>query len=326
MEGQGTEIAAGLHRIEAPLGERFVACHIVVGDDAAVLFDTGVTGTPAGSIVPYCESAGIPLDAIRYAVVSHCDVDHMGGNAALKRLLPHVQLLAHQADVRLIDDVEAIIEERYREFRDAHGIDIDEGMIAWCRSVAEAVPVDVSITAPTELDLGERRVQVLPTPGHSHGSISIWDPSSRAALTSDAILGESLHLADGRPAFPPTYRFPGPYLETIAMIEALEPGWLLTAHEPALHGSEVRDFLERSREFVVRLEGEALMELRARPTGLTTRELIAVLAPRVGVWDEGAWMFLANGLVGHLEELAGAGLVDALAGPPVVWRSSETAP
>ncbi len=321
MEGTGTELAPGLHRIEAPLGERFVACYVITGSDAAVLFDTGVAETPAGSIAPYCASAGIPLDTIRWAVISHCDVDHMGGDAAVKRLIPGVQLLAHEADTRLIGDVEAIIEERYREFRDEHGIDIDSGMIEWCRTAAEAAPVDIRITGPTELELGGRTVTVLPTPGHSDGSISVWDPATRAVLTSDAILGESLHFADGRPAFPPTYRKPGPYLETIAAVAALEPEWLLTAHEPAMRGPEVAAFLQRSRDFAERLDQAALAELATRPEGLTTQQLIDILAPQVGPWDEGVWMFLANELVGHLEAAAASQVIETVPGSPVVWRT-----
>jgi glyoxylase-like metal-dependent hydrolase (beta-lactamase superfamily II) len=320
MEGSGREITAGLHRIEAPLGERFVACYIIVGGEAALLFDTGVAATPEGSIVPYCEAAGIPLESFRWAVISHCDVDHMGGDAAARRLLPDAQLVAHRADARLIGDVEAIIEERYREFRDAHGIDIDQGMIDWCRSSAAAVPVDIRIDDETELDLGGRRVRLLPTPGHSAGSISVWDPATRAALTSDAILGETLHFADGRPAFPPTYREPGPYLRSIDAVEALEPEWLLTAHEPPMRGDAARAFLARSRAFARMLEQAARAELATRPEGLTTSELIAILAPRVGSWDEGAWVFLANELVGHLEELVGMGVVEIVPGSPVTWR------
>jgi glyoxylase-like metal-dependent hydrolase (beta-lactamase superfamily II) len=322
MEGTGREITPGLHRIEAPMGERFVACYVIVGDDAAVLFDTGVATTPEESILPYCASAGIDLERIRWAVVSHCDVDHMGGDAAVKGSLPSAALLAHASDARLIEDVEAIIEERYREFRDDHGIDIDSGMIDWCRANAVAAPVDIRIEAATWLDLGGRRVQVLPTPGHSAGSVSIWDPTARAVLSSDAVLGESLHFADGRPAFPPTYRNPTPYLVTIAAIEALRPDWLLTAHEPVMRGAESAAFLARSRDFATTLSASALQELADAGEGLTTLALIERLAPQLGSWDPAVWMFLANELVGHLEELSSTGAVEARHGPPTTWRST----
>jgi glyoxylase-like metal-dependent hydrolase (beta-lactamase superfamily II) len=322
MEGSGQELAPGLHRIEAPLGERFVACYLIVGSDATLLFDTGVDATPAGSIVPYCESAGIDIASIRWVLTSHCDVDHMGGNAAALALLPEADLVAHVADQPLIEDVEAIIEQRYREFRDGHAIDLDEAMMEWCRDSARAAPVDMAIDAPIELDLGDRSVDVLVTPGHSDGSISLWDRASRAALVSDAVLGDSLHFADGRAAFPPTYRRPAPYLASIAHLETLRPELLLTAHEPIMDAAAGARFLALSRSFAEELVATALMTLE-RDGPQTTWQLIERLAPQVGAWHEGTWMFLANGLVGHLEEAEAEGLVSRDDGTPVVWTLEQ---
>jgi len=321
MEGSGLEVANGIHRVEAPLGERFVACYLIVGTNATLLFDTGIDATPAASILPYCDAAGIDLASIRYAVSSHCDVDHMGGNAAIKAALPDVSIVAHAADRRLIESVEHIVEERYREFRDGHGIDIDETMIDWCHEVARAAPVDIVIDGRTELELGGRIVTVLPTPGHSEGSISIWDETTRAALTSDAVLGDSLHFSDGRPAFPPTYRNPTPYRATITSLEALQPGLLLTAHEPVMEAQEARAFLALSRSFADDLADAALRELREAGASRTTLELIDRLAPRVGDWERSTWTFLANELVGHLEDMQADGLVVAVSGPPIRWSA-----
>ncbi len=321
MEGRGLEVADGIHRIEAPLGERYVACYLVVGAETALLLDTGVAASPLGSILPYARGIGLDPGRIRWAVASHCDVDHMGGDAAFMAAVPGATLVAHAADQALIEDVERIVEQRYREFAADHAIDIDGGMVAWCHDVAQAAPVGLALGGPAWVDLGDRRVELLPTPGHSPGSLSVWDERTRAALTSDAVLGSTLHLADGRPAFPPTYRHPGPYRATIAELERRDPAWLLTAHEPVMDRAAGRAFLAQSREFADRLEAEALEALQERPR--TTWELIEVLAPRVGPWDRPAWVFLANGLVGHLEELAEQGVIERLPGQPVRWRSKQ---
>ena len=172
--------------------------------------------------------------------------------------LPGVTLIAHEADRALIEDVDRIVDERYREFAPAHDIDVDAAMIAWCHEVAVAAPIGLSITGTVGIDLGGRRVEVIPTPGHSPGSISVWDVSTGAAMTSDAVLGSTLHLADGRPAFPPTYRLPGPYRATIAELERRAPTWLLTAHEPVMDAAAARAFLRESREFTDRLEAAVL--------------------------------------------------------------------
>jgi glyoxylase-like metal-dependent hydrolase (beta-lactamase superfamily II) len=319
MDGRGFEVAPGLHRIEAPLGERFVACYLVVGSDSALLMDTGIATSPQGSILPYATSIGLAPERIRWAIVSHCDVDHMGGDAALVAALPDVTLVAHAADRALIEDVERIIEERYREFVPEHGIDIDQATSDWCREVARSAPVGQVIEGPVPIELGGRRVEVIPTPGHSHGSISVWDEATGAALVSDAVLGDSVHLADGRPAFPPTYRYPGPYRGTIAALERLDPTWLLTAHEPVMDRDEGRAFLALSRAFADRLETAAIGELGRAAEPLTTWQLIDALAPRVGPWDRSAWTLLANELVGHLEELADAHRVERSGDRPVRW-------
>ena len=320
MDGSGREVASGLHRIEAPLAERYVACYVIVGNDAALLFDTGVEVTPAGSMAPYRRAAGIAPADIRWVVVSHADVDHMGGDAAAKELLPGASLVAYRGDQLLIEDVEALIEQRYREFRDGHGIDLDPAMLGWCRVVARAAPIDVALEGSMLLDLGGRQVRILHTPGHSDGSISIWDPMTWAALSSDAVLGESVHLADGRPAFPPTYRRPRPHLESIAAIEALAPALLLTAHEPVMEADAAAGFLARSRSFTDDLGAAALRALAEAAQAPTTSQLIERLAPQMGDWVRSAWMFLANGLVGQLEEWAAEGVVVAEPGPPIRWR------
>jgi glyoxylase-like metal-dependent hydrolase (beta-lactamase superfamily II) len=319
VDGRGFEVAPGLHRIEAPLGDRVVACHLVVGERAALLVDTGVDATPAASLLPYCDRIGLPAERVRWVVVSHCDVDHMGGDAAALEAFGALRIVAHEADRPLIEDVGRLVDERYREFAAAHGLDMAPEMVAWCHDVARAAPVDVAIEGAATFDLGGRRVSVLPTPGHSPGSISVHDPASGALITSDAVLGSTLHLADGRPAFPPTYRHPEAYRATIASIAALDPGLLLTAHEPVMDRSAARAFLVASRSFTDLLESEALQALREAPAAMTLRDLIEHLAPRVGRWEPDARMFLAHGLLGHLEELEASGSIARGAGTPASW-------
>jgi glyoxylase-like metal-dependent hydrolase (beta-lactamase superfamily II) len=309
MEGNGFEVAPGIHRIEAPLGDRYVACYLVLGEDV-LLVDTGLDATPRESIVPYCRSIGLAAERVRWVVPTHADVDHMGGNATALELFPAATLVAHELDSDLIEDVERIVSERYSEFAAEHGIDVDDDFKAWCRETARAAPIDLRVSGGEAIRLGAgRTVRLVATPGHSPGSLSVWDPSTRALIVGDAVLGASIRRADGGDAFPPTYRNPDAYRATIDAIERLRPELLLTSHYAVMGGSEVGAFLDESRAFANGLEREALAELGDRPDGGTTHELIARLAPRVGTWPEPAWVFLANELVGHLEDLEAAGRV-----------------
>src|ERR1700681_418303 len=95
--------------------------------------------------------------------------------------------------------------------------------------------------------------------------------------------------ADGRPAFPPTYRYVESYLATISRCEALRPELLLTAHYPTMPSDAASDFLARSRMFVEKVDEVVLDELdRAGVTGLTLHDLLARANPRLGSWPSDA--------------------------------------
>lgn len=321
MEGWGAEVAPGIHRIEAPLGDRFVACVLVVGDGEALLVDTGIDVTPTASILPYLATIRLPPERLRWVVSTHGDVDHMGGNAAMKRAAPGSALVAHRADIELIEDVGKIVSTRYSEFAADHGIDIDDGFKRWCHEVAKAAPVDLAVDGRAALRVGGRRVELVPTPGHSQGSLSVWDAATRTAIVGDAVLGATLRTADGRPAFPPTYRYVDNYLATIAAIEERRPALLVTSHEPVMDEPAAAAFLGDSRAFADRLEAATMAELAsAGAAPRTTMELIERIAPQVGDWPRPAWMFLANELVGHLERGVAAGRVRLVEGAPVRWE------
>src|SRR5262249_12303080 len=74
------EVAAGIHRIESPLGARFMAQYVLAGDARTLLVDTGMPDTPARVLRPYLDSVGLGLEALDDVLVSHADNDHVGGN------------------------------------------------------------------------------------------------------------------------------------------------------------------------------------------------------------------------------------------------------
>ena len=83
------EIAQGIHRIEAPLGERFNALYLLVGSEASLLIDTGLAAGHRGHAAAVSGIHRITLpSASATRVNTHSDFDHMGGNAALRASRP----------------------------------------------------------------------------------------------------------------------------------------------------------------------------------------------------------------------------------------------
>lgn len=301
------EIRPELHRIQAPLGERFVALYLLEGPAGALLFDTGLDETVEGTLLPYLAEIGFDLASLRWVISSHCDFDHTGGNAALLGAAPHVEVLAGALDVPLVESVDELIRVRYGEFREADGFDDPPETTAFVRANTGLVPVARALQGGEQFDLGDRVVRVLHAPGHSPGHLALWDETNRALVIGDATLGETVMTADGAPAFPPTYRDTDPYLASIAAFRGFDADLLLTSHYPVYEGDEVTRFLDESEAYVARLDDAVLDALGTAAAPLTSLELIRGIAGNVGAWSPEAADYLIFPVTGNLERLAARG-------------------
>ncbi|TBN57687.1 MBL fold metallo-hydrolase [Glaciihabitans arcticus] len=299
------ELRPGLHRIQAPLGERFIAMYLLVGSERALLFDTGITESVRETLLPYLETIGFDLAKLSWVVSSHCDWDHTGGNAAILAAAPHVEIMAGALDVPLAEDLEVLIEQRYAEFRDDDGFEDAPELTAYIRDVAAVTPIARPLNGGEEFDLGDRVIRVLHTPGHSDGHLSLWDAANSALLIADATLGTTVPGADGEPAFPPTYRDTDPYLASIEQFRAFDAELLLTAHYPVYEGAAVGAFLDESAEYTETLDVAITAALDE--TGQSTLEIIHRIAPSVGPWDALASEYLIFPVTGNLERLVARG-------------------
>jgi len=320
------KVADGIHRIDTPLGERVNSLYLIRGDDGAVLFDTGVDGTAQQHLQPYLEENGIDPETIRWVFVSHADVDHFGGLSSMRELLPHAVYGCHRDDAALIESYEVFETRRARNFREPWGLDEDPEVLAWTREVTRESPVDVQVVGGERLRLSkDREVEIVHAPGHSRGHLSLWDSATRSLIVSDAVLADSVRLADGSPAFPPTYRFVDEYVSTVARFEAMAPELLLTAHYPTMRGDEALSFLATSRNFAEALERTMQDVVEATgDQGIALRPLLEALNPRIGTWpQDGTIGALAFPVVGHLERALATGRMELIDGDPTRVRASR---
>ncbi len=308
VDATPVQIAPGVYRIDAPLGDRVSAMFLFVGALRSVLLDTGCAGDLGAYVVPALAQIGVAREQVEVIVVSHCDVDHSGGVAEANRHLPQASVIAHRLDADAMESLQAFESERSRSFRSVYGFDEDPEAVAWMRSVAGFGPISRRVEGGEELDLGDRVVEVLHVPGHSPGHLAVHDPSTGVLAISDAILGDAVPLADGSPAFPPTYRFERTYLETIEHVRALSPRLLATAHYGVFEGEAIGDFLDTSRDFALELRRAVRDAVGAAPRGIRLGDLVAQLNTTVGTWPrEGTTSALAFPVVGHIEALVDDG-------------------
>lgn len=304
---RATEVASGIYRIEAPFGERFVCVFLLRGSERTVLVDTGLASTPAEVIVPALADAGVSAERLDLVVISHADLDHSGGDRAVRDLAPRALFAAHAADCALIEDVELMLSDRYGEVAETDGIDETDEAKAWTRENAADAPIDLRLQGEATLALGAGdEVSILHTPGHSHGHLTLWRARDRVAIIADAVLGDAIPTVDGKPAFAPTYRYLREYEGTIERLRGLQPEVLLTSHFPVMVGAAAGEFIDRSLGFVRRVD-DAVRQALVSDGERTMRSLIDELSPQLGSWPEETRDALRFPLVGHLEELVASG-------------------
>ncbi len=321
------EVTEGIHRIETPLGERVNAVYVFAGTRAALVFDTAIGPAVTSHVAPYLDQAGLDPARIRYVVNSHCDWDHHGGNGAVRDLAPAAVFCCHELDRLLIEDADLLFARRYDELA-ADGITEPAETRSFVTANTRQTRMDVGLSGGERFCLGSGwTVDLLHTPGHSRGHVSIYDPRSRTAVVGDAVLGSAVLRADGSPAFPPTYRYLDTYLGTVQRLQGIAPEVLLTAHYPVHTGPDVTEFLGETRAFADRVEAALREELAVAAGPVTMRALTERLGPRLGRWPAEANQFLSQPLLGHVERLERLRLVSRHSredgGTAYVWTGNR---
>lgn len=318
---QVQEITPGIVRIESVLGPRPFAQYLL-RDERSMLVDTGIISTPDDVLLPAFRQLGLDPADLDYVLITHADVDHFGGNAAMRQAAPRAIVCAHTEDAPWIADRERILRERYGWYA-AHGAaaDYDEATKAWLRdAMGPDVPVDLLLVGGEWFRLGPARsLQVLHLPGHSGGHIGLWEPVSRTAIVADAVLAAGLLNAEGEVIHPPPYVLSEAYEATIRRLQSVRPARLLTTHYTVMADDAVDRFLDESLAFVTRARAAVRAELDLRGE-ITLAGLLASLNPILGPFTS-----MANELGGplraHLHELVASGQADEISDrQPLVWR------
>jgi glyoxylase-like metal-dependent hydrolase (beta-lactamase superfamily II) len=280
------EVAPGIHRVESDLGPRFVCQYVLAGEERTVLVDTGMPETPATVIGPYLQSLGRSLDDLDLVLITHADLDHSGGKAAIRERSPRAVLACPELDRRWIESADAMVNENYL-WHESYGFEEpdEQGRGELREGCGPDAPVDIGLRGGETVRLGPGwRVEILHLPGHTLGHLGVWDPRSRAVVIVDAVLERGIYDRAGNRLLPPRIYDLEAYRATIRRLRSLEPELLLTAHYPVMGREEAHAFLDRSLRFTEELEAGVREELARGVTDLW--QLTQRLDRRVGPYPE----------------------------------------
>jgi len=192
-----SEVGDEIFRITEPHAHAYVRSNawLVRGADRHLLVDSGL------GVGRLPDELGGLLDRPVVAVATHAHFDHFGGLGAFAERAAHrddapvieqggdyVTLAADTYPAALLDELEAAGEPVPDLLVDA--LPYEEFDLAAFRT--PAVSVTRLLADGEVVALGDRSFEIVHTPGHSPGSICLWDAASGTLLSGDV-------LVDGEP-------------------------------------------------------------------------------------------------------------------------------
>lgn len=196
VDGSVEKVHERVYRVGTPLSGVETEIYLLLGDQVA-LVDSGVAQSVPDYLEPALAALDMALSDIDFIINTHPHFDHAGGNAALKRA-SGVQVLLHHADELLSIGPDAFMDSRFDVSYYMRTLG-REDLLAARRAlleanVAEGTLVDHWLAGGDSIDLGQGIVlQVLHTPGHTAGSLSLYWPREEMLFSGDSVQGRGSH-------------------------------------------------------------------------------------------------------------------------------------
>ncbi|MGW8748460.1 MBL fold metallo-hydrolase [Streptomyces sp. NPDC055794] len=266
---------ATVHPLVSPWG-RFGLYSFFIDAPEPAIVDTGIASSPAEGMAPALRAIGRRVEDVRWILLTHGHIDHVGGAHALWELTGRrAQVVIHEADAPMLRSRRAHVAE-YRAGRGRYlG---DPGGEAAVAAAADAVisgelEPTLLVSGGETLSLGGGvTVSVHSVPGHTPGSVAYVLDGPGAVFTGDAV---QVHgAANGFPGYtdPAAYRAGLAYLR-----DEIRPRHLYLGHPyrradgtpygVELDAAQAREALTQSLAAEARIAAAAHRCLRAGPHG-----------------------------------------------------------
>ncbi|MGE7837945.1 MBL fold metallo-hydrolase [Viridibacillus arvi] len=200
-----------------------VNCYLVEEENELTLIDAALPFSTKG-IIDAAKSIGKPITRI---VLTHAHNDHIGALDALKELLPNAQVSISSRDALLLDGNSTLLPSEKNT------------------PIRGGLPKNIKTKPDLLLEDGDRigSLEVIATPGHTPGSITLFDTRNRSLIAGDALITRGKVVVSGlmNPLFP----FPA--LATWDKHIALESAKKLIGYKPSLLAVGHGNMLEQPR-------------------------------------------------------------------------------
>ena len=193
------KIADGIEMLELEMNmmgrESTIYPTLIWDEDTIILVDAGLSVSLSG-IKNAMQDAGVPFEKLNKIIITHQDIDHIGGIKNILSELPDVEVLAHEDEKPYIQGGEKFVRlnssfmDRINNFPE----EAQEKILDMFKNAP--VEVDKTLKDGQELhDCGG--IIIIHTPGHTPGHICLYHKASKTM-----IVGDAMNVIDGQLAGP----------------------------------------------------------------------------------------------------------------------------
>ncbi|WP_290061945.1 MBL fold metallo-hydrolase [Paraclostridium bifermentans] len=175
---------------------------ILEDENGMILIDCGYPNFL--SLIEECACKNnIDLNKLTKLIITHHDFDHMGSAAELKSKYPNMKILASEKDEKYISG-----KEKSLRLQQAESIydSLPEEQKEWARNFQKTLESVENVDVDIELNDGDKfdccgGVEIIETPGHMPGHISIYIKESKILIAGDALVIENNKLCMANPQY-----------------------------------------------------------------------------------------------------------------------------
>ena len=244
-----------IHTLFSPWGRFGLYSYFIDAPEPAIV-DTGIASCPAEAIVPALEAIGRRVEDVRWILLTHGHIDHVGGAYSLWELTRHnARVVIHEADAPMLRARRAHVQEyldgRGRYLRDPEG-EAKQVEVTRTAISGEMEPTMILRGGETLSLGGNVTVSVHPIPGHRPGAVAYVVDGQNDVFVGDSV--EMYGAASGFPAYddPDAYR-----ASLIHLRDRIRPSRMFLGHAYR-HADGETDGVELGRDQAQAAIGESL--------------------------------------------------------------------